>query len=91
MLTYTCGEGVEGLDCCLVDGKYAAKASRNSTAASSAEGRVAAAVRHRSTRPRSDGEREAAAARHKAGQRDAIPTVPTPCRLALNPEELEDT
>ena len=80
----TCGEGVEGLDSGLVGGKYAARASMYSTAASSAEGRVSAKVRLRSTRPQSGGEREAAEARHREAQRDAIPRVSTPCRLALD-------
>ena len=43
------------------------------------------------TRQQSWGEKQGAAATsHKDGQRDAIPTVPTPCRLALNPGKLNE-
>ena len=59
-----------------------------SSAASSAGHCASAAGRHRSTRPPEDGEQEAEETTRKGnqrteGQRDAIPTVPTTCRLAL--------
>ena len=59
-----------------------------SSAASSAGHCASAAGRLRSTRPPGGGEQEAEEATRKdnqrtEGQRDAIPTVPTTCRLAL--------
>ena len=59
-----------------------------STAASSTGNCASAAGRLRSTRPQGGGEQEAAEAtrtgnQRTEGQRDAIPTVPTTCRLAL--------
>ena len=72
--------------------KPEARASTVSSAASSTGNCASAAGRHRSTRPQGGGEQEAAEAtrtgnQRTEGQRDAIPTVPTPCRLALGQDK----